>query len=182
MLNLTPYADRNLILTGYLGPKQPLIVRQIAERLSMPFVSFELRLEQRADMPIEDVRALYGEARLKTLETEVMDELALYRGAVLSVPGDAPRHAHHFARLAETGRIICLVATLDAVLQRLHLALGARYHTPAERAMALGRLKRAWAIRQIEGVQEFDTTRMSEREIVESVAALWRAEALLVRG
>jgi shikimate kinase len=180
MLNLTPYADRNLILTGYLGPKQPLIVRQIAERLNMPFVSFELRLEQRADRSLDEVRALFGEARLKTMEAEVIDEMVLHRGAVIAISGETLLRGDYLARLSETGKIICLTAALDAVLQRLHLALGARYHTPAERAIALGKLKRERSVQTRETIHLFDTTGMSDDEIIEAVAALWRQEALLL--
>jgi shikimate kinase len=182
MLGLTPHSDRNLILTGYIGPNQLLIVRQIAKRLNLPFVNFELRLEERADMPMTELRELFGEARLKTLEADVIDEMVLYRGALLFIGGQTLMRNDYLARLRGQGTVLCLVASLDAVLQRLHLAMGARYHTPAERAIALGHLKREWSVRRADGVREFDTTGMTDNEIVESVAMLWREEALLTRG
>jgi hypothetical protein len=77
-------------------------------------------------------------------------------------------------RIQQTGPIICLVATLDAVLQRLHLTLGARYHNPGERALAVGQLKREWAVRKLDGIHELDTTVLSESQIIEAVIALWR--------
>ncbi len=110
--------DQNLILTGYLGPGQLIIARQVAERLRMPFVDFELVLEDRAGLSGEDLRIRFGEARLKTLESELVDEVALYRGTVIHISGKTLQQSSHYARLSETGPVICLVATLDAVLRR----------------------------------------------------------------
>lgn len=182
MIESIPPSDRNLILTGYIGPNQVVIVRRIAQTLGMPFVNFESRLEERADLPIDEIRLRFGAARVKTLEAEVIQELVLYRGAVMLISGQTLVHSDYLARLSDAGQVVCLVATLDAVLQRVHLALGARYHNPAERAIAVGNLKREWAIRNAPGVQEFDTTGMSETEIVLAIAGYWHEQALLVRG
>lgn len=182
MIESIPPADRNLILTGYLGPNQIVVVRRVAQALNMPFVNFETRLEQAADLPIDQIRIRFGEARLKTLEAEVMQELMLYRGAVMLVSGQTLMHSDYAARLSDAGQVICLVATLDAVLQRLHLALGARFHNPTERAIAVGHLKREWAIRKSPYVQEFDTTGMSENQIVDTLVEMWREQVLFIRA
>ncbi len=169
--------DQNLILTGYLGPGQLSITRQVAERLRMPYVDFELVLEDRAGLSGEDLRIRFGEARLKTLESELVDEVALYRGTVIHISGKTLQQSSHYARLSETGPVICLVATLDAVLRRLHLALGARFHDPHERDIALGTLRREWAIRQREGIVEIDTSYLTEDQTVEAITATWREQS-----
>ena len=178
MIGISPIADRNLTLTGYISPNQLALCRRIAERLGRPLVNVEQRMEARAEMSIPDIRARFGETRLKTLENEVMEETYLYRGAVINISGQTLMHGEHFRRLLETGPVICLTANLDAVLQRLHAALGARYHNPHERALALGHLKREWAVRQLEGIHKLDTTYLSEEEIIESTIALWQRAAI----
>ena len=174
-------SDSNVVLTGYVGPSQLAVARRVAEQLKRPFVNVELRLEEHAGLPMAEVRTLFGEARLKTLETEVVQEVALHRGAVIHVGGQMLLRGDHIKRLHETGPVICLVATLDAVLQRLHLALGARYHDPRERALALGHLKREWAVRHQEHICELDTTGMAEGQIVEAVITLWQDQMELRR-
>ncbi|MEO8397160.1 MAG: shikimate kinase [Chloroflexota bacterium] len=170
-----PAIDQNLILTGYLGPGQLAVARRLAERLRMPFVDFELVLEDRADFSGEELRIRFGEARLKTMESELATEVALYRATVVHISGKTL--LANYARMSETGTIICVVATLDTVLHRLHLALGARYHDPNEREIALGTLRREWAIRKQPGVTEIDTSYLSEDQMVESVAAVWREKS-----
>jgi shikimate kinase len=167
--------DQNLILTGYIGPGQLAVARQVAERLRMPFVDFELLLEDRAGLPGEELRLRFGEARLKTLESDLVTEVALYRGTVIHISGKIL--LAHYVRLSETGPLICMVARLDSVLRRLHLALGARYHDPHEREMALGTLRREWAIRAKPGVTEIDTSYLSDEQMIEAVAACWREKS-----
>ncbi len=170
----TTSSDQNLILTGYVGPGQLAIARRVGERLRMPFVDFDSVFEQRAGMPGAEMRALYGEARLKTLEVELLQEVALYRGTAIHISGQTLMHSNNLARMRETGQIICIVASLDATLQRLHLALGARFHNPRERELALGTLRREWAIRKCEGIVELDTSYMTEDQMVEAIASRWR--------
>ncbi|MEP7291039.1 MAG: shikimate kinase [Chloroflexota bacterium] len=167
--------DQNLILTGYIGPGQLVVARRTAERLRMPFVDFESILEERADLSGEEMRIRFGEARLKTLESELVSEVMLYRGTVIHISGKTL--GANFERLSGTGPIICVVATLDAVLRRLHLALGARYHNPNERELALGTLRREWAIRKQRGINEIDTSYLSEDQTVEAIAACWREKS-----
>lgn len=167
------YPDRNLILTGYTGPSQPSVGQQIADRLKMRYVNVDTLLEARGDMDVEDMRARYGETRLKMLEAEVMQDVMLYRGAVIRVSGQTLLRTETTPRLMETGVVICEVVALDVVLRRLHLSLGGRYHNPSERALAIGHLKREWAIRKVEGVHEINVTNMTEAETVSAVCAMW---------
>ncbi|MAS36945.1 MAG: hypothetical protein CL610_23275 [Anaerolineaceae bacterium] len=169
-----PVSDRNLILTGYTGPGQPAIGRRVAATLQRTFVNVDLQVEERQGMTIDDIRLRFGESRLKTLEAEVVHEALLYRSAVIRVGGQTLMRTGHYDRFVETGPVICLVASLDSVLQNLHLTLGARYHNPDERSLALGHVKREWAVRASPGIHEIDTTYMTEAEIADAVIDLWR--------
>jgi shikimate kinase len=173
-----PISDRNLILTGYSGPMQPAIGRRVAVELGMPFVNIDMQIEERNGMSIDEIRARFGETRLKTLEAEVVQEVLLRRSAVIRVSGQTLLNSGYYERFAETGPVICLVASLDSVLQKLHLMLGARYHDPKERALALGHLKREWAVRQFPGIYEIDTTDQTEAQTVEAVMMLWQQVVL----
>lgn len=175
---MLPPPDRNLILTGYIGSNVPALGQRVAERMRMPFVNIEAQIETRAGMLISDFRDRYGEARLKTLEVEVMQDAILRRSSVIYISGRTLTLGSFSRRLQQTGPIICLVATLDAVLQRLHLTLGARYHNPNERALAVGQLKREWAVRKLDGIHELDATAMSEGEIIEAIITLWQNVAI----
>lgn len=173
-----PLSERNLILTGYIEPNKPRIGRQVAERLSMPFVDVEAQIAERLGDDLQVIRRSYGERRLKAGESEVMDEVLLRRRTVIRVLGSTLLHSEHLERMQENGIVICLVARLDAILQRLHLTLGARYHDPAERAVALGDLKREWAVRGRPGIYELDVTDLDELATVQAISDLWQNLAI----
>ncbi|MBC8098785.1 MAG: hypothetical protein H7Y11_05040, partial [Armatimonadetes bacterium] len=139
MLLPLPLSDRNLILTGYTGPNQPRIGQQIATSLKMPYIDFELQIAERASMSVEEIRNVYGEARLKNIETDLIEEACLRRHTVLRISARTLLNADTLTRISDTGPVICLVTTLDAMLQRLHMAMGARYYNPEERAFELGK-------------------------------------------
>lgn len=172
--------DQNLILTGYIGPGQLAIARKSAEVLRLPFVDYETRLEEAAGMPGEDVRALFGEKRLEYLEKTLVDEISLYRGTLIHISGQTLHDADHYERLAAKGTIVCLVASVDAVLQRLHLSMGARFHNPAERDVAIGILRREWRVRKLPGIYEIDTSTLDEAQTVAAIAQTWRERAAVI--
>jgi len=180
-INLLTNADSNLILTGYTGPNQPAIGRALAARLGRKLVSFDTRLEEHTGMTLEEIREIYGRARLKDLESEVLGEIVLVRGAVVRISSETLVHSDNLAQMAATGPVMCLVADLDAVLRRLHLTMGMRYHNPRERDVVLGELRRAWGVRGKPGIYEVDATRLNEAETVEAVLEVWQ-EVALQRG
>ena len=172
------FTERNLILTGYIGPEQMALGRRIARQLNMPYANVEMTIADRLDLPVDDIRTYFGETRLKSIEAEIVQEMALRRQAVIGVSGRSLLHGDNLARLASTGPVICLTISLNAMLHRMHVNMGARYHDPAERALELGEIKREWAVRHMPGIHEIDVTRMDALQIVDAVIALWREQAI----
>lgn len=171
-------SDQNLIITGYIEPNRPRLSRQVAERLGLRLVDVERQIEDRFGDSLDNIRATYGDRRLKTVEAEIMDEVALYRNTVIRVNGSTLWNSGHLEELDRTGPIFCLVASLDSILTRIHLTLGARYHNPSERSAAIGELRREWEIRKHPGIHEIDATYKSEPEQVDAIVMLWQQLAL----
>ncbi|QPC83585.1 hypothetical protein G4Y79_04165 [Phototrophicus methaneseepsis] len=173
-----PLTERNLILTGYIEPNKPRVGRQVAERLKMRFIDVEAEIEQRIGDELETIRNSFGERRVKAVEDEIMQQVILYRQAVIRVNGSTLMHSEHLEKMLPNSIVICPVARLDAILQGLHLTFGARYHDPAERAAALGELKREWAVRGQPGVHELDATDLDEPALIHEIIAMWQDLAI----
>lgn len=173
-----PFTEQNLILTGYVGPDQPHLGRKIAERLRMPVVNVELEIANRVGLPVEEILSYYGETHLKTVEADIVREVALRRSTVIDISGRVLLNSDHFTRFQSTGRIICLVIELGAMLRRLHMTMGARYHDPQERAVALAELKREWAVRRLDGIHKIDTTYQTQEETIAEIVELWQKLAV----
>lgn len=172
------HGDLNLIVTGYLEPNRPRLSQQLALRLGLKLIDVERAIEERLGATVDQMRQLYGERRLKAIETQIMDEIVLHRRALIRVSGNTLLNSGHLAELQRNGVIVCLVASLDSILRRIHLTLGARYHDPVERSRAIGELQREWRIREVENIVEFDATTISEAILVERIVDFWRDLAL----
>lgn len=177
---LIPESDLNLIVTGYTGPNQPAIARRVAAELGRAshYLDVDMAVEERAGMSRAELQTRFGGSRVKTIENEIVQEALLYRSAVIRVSGQTLMHSSNYDRFHATGPVVCLVTTLDSVLQRLHLALGARYHDPNERDLAVGHLRLEWAVRTKPGLHEIDTTNRTEEEIIAAVLDLWQQSVL----
>lgn len=178
MIPLTLQPDHNLILTGYIEPNQPRIGRRVAERLGRRFVDVEEMMEERMGDRPDNLRLQYGERRLKAMEEEVLDNVVLMRSAVIRMNGSTLASSERREVLMANAGVLCLVARLDAVLQRMHLSLGARYHISAERGAQMGHLRREWAVRKITGITELDVTDLNEATIVEEIVQWWQTVAI----
>lgn len=178
MFNTLPLTDRNLVLTGYTGPNPPRIGQMIAERLHLPFVNIDVLITERTGLPQDEVRQFYGETRLKAVESDLIEEASLRRQTVIRVGARTLLRGDHLTRLGATGPIICLVTTLDAVLRRMHIAMGGRYADPNERAREIGELRREWAVRGLPGVVELDTTTLDTEQTIAAAIELWRERAI----
>ncbi|MCY3779024.1 MAG: hypothetical protein OXG78_01830 [Chloroflexi bacterium] len=172
------HGDLNLVVTGYVEPNRPRLSRQLAQRLGLELIDVERELEERLGDNIENIRATYGDRHLRTIEAEIMDEVVLHRRGLIRVSGHTLLTSGRLAELQRNGVIICLVASLDSILRRIHLMLGARYHDPGERARAIGELQREWKIREVPDLVEFDATYVSEAILIERIVAFWQDLAL----
>lgn len=178
MLNTIALTDRNLILTGYSGANLPRTGQLIAERLGMPFLNLDVLIGERIGLSGIDVREAFGERRLKTLEADIVEEARLRRQTVIRVNARTLLHSENLARLAQTGPVVSLMTSLDAILRRLHISMGGRYADPDERARELGELRQEWGIRNLTGMVQLDTTAMTSDQILQTVVALYRERAI----
>lgn len=109
----------NLVLTGFMGTGKTAVGRAVAARLGRPFVDMDEQIVQRAGMSIPEIFARQGERAFRALEAELVRELAGRRGLVIATGGGAlvdPTNRETFCR---TGLVICLTASVEAILARV---------------------------------------------------------------
>jgi shikimate kinase len=168
----TPY--RNLILTGHIGVGRVTLGRLIARMTNVPFVDLNTELQLREGRPAEELRALYGETRLKRLEEELCREFGLRRGSVLSIDGPTLLDENNRGRLLDSGPVLILTCGLNEILRRLHVSQGAHFHDPKARSAALHLIRRERQIEQITGIPTLDTTTLSLEQVAEHAIRFWR--------
>lgn len=176
-LPTTPY--HNLILTGHIGVGRITVGRAIAKQLNVPFIDLDTELQLREGMGLEEIRAYFGEARVRTLEDQLCGELSLRRGSVLSISGPTLLDENNRRRLLNSGPLLILTCALNEILKRLHTAQGARFHDPKVRAAALYQIRRERQIEQMTAIPTLDTTTLTVDQVAEHAIKFWRENDVL---
>ncbi len=119
-LPLRSYRGERIALVGLRGAGKSTVGRLLADRLEVPFVELDQRVEEVAGMSLAEVFELHGAEHFHRLEAETLEEvLAEGDRVVLAVGGsivDAPRT---FDRLRRTCRTVWLRATPEEHFQRV---------------------------------------------------------------
>jgi len=109
----------NIILTGFMGTGKTAVGQAVAERLGRWFVDMDAIIEQRAGRPISAIFAQEGEPFFRQMEEELCRELAQEQNLVIATGGGALLPAANRQALGASGVLICLNASVDAILARL---------------------------------------------------------------
>ena len=111
-------ADRNVVLTGFMGTGKTTVGRVLAARLGYEFVDTDDVIESRHG-PIPTIFAERGEDAFRRYEREVAGELAARWGLVIATGGRMMIDAVNAECLGATGDVFCLVASIDTILERV---------------------------------------------------------------
>ena len=164
----------NLILVGTTGGRLTQTGKRIAERQDVRFISLETEVRTREGYSVEDIRGLFGIARLRRVESDLCRELALQRGAVIGVPCNTLLDEDNRTRLAESGAILALTCSLNETLRRLYIAQGAYFHDPAVRDLALDSIRRDLQALKLTASPFLDTTHLTVDLAADYALVFWR--------
>ena len=106
-------------LIGLPGSGKSTIGRQLARRLSLPFIDSDHVIEQRLGCSIREYFEREGEARFRDLEQQLIDELSQSPPAVLSTGGGVVLREVNRQVLRSRTCVVYLNSTPDELFRRL---------------------------------------------------------------
>lgn len=109
---------KNVVLIGFMGTGKTSTGRTLAQRLGRSFVDLDRMIEEDAGRSIPEIFASEGEAAFRALEKEAVKRVAARRALVISTGGGTVKDAANVTELKKNGTIVCLTASVDAVLAR----------------------------------------------------------------
>ena len=110
---------KHIILVGFMGCGKTHAGRMLAKELKLPFIDMDEQIVTRAQQPITEIFAEYGEAHFRAIETEVLkDLLAGHEQTVISSGGGVPMQEANLP-LLKKGIVVYLKASVDVLLSRL---------------------------------------------------------------
>jgi 3-dehydroquinate synthase len=134
-------SERNIVISGFMGTGKTTVGRILAQRLNRPFVDLDEQIEAHFGKSIPEVFAQEGEVRFRAVESDLCRHYSCQPGIVLSTGGGALVNPVNRNVLAENGVLICLSASVDAILERVELAEN-RPLLPGDRPERRSRIRR----------------------------------------
>jgi shikimate kinase len=113
------FPDANLILMGFMGTGKSEVGRRAAMALGREFVDMDSVIEEREGRSIPEIFRDSGEPYFRALERALVGELAAQRNLVIACGGGVVLDPSNVQRFEETGVVVCLTATPEAILQRV---------------------------------------------------------------
>ncbi len=111
--------SENVVLTGFMGTGKSSVGRILARRLGLEFIDTDELIEKKAGISIKEIFETKGEPAFRRLEKDVIKEITSTRkGVVLATGGGAVVDEENRERLKSWGTLVCLVATVDAIVER----------------------------------------------------------------
>ncbi len=175
----------NLYLTGFLAAGKSTVGSELARRLGWRFYDLDALVEARLGKRVERILAEEGEAFYRTLEHEILRELALLHFSVVALGAGTLGHEPNLRLVKESGLLVWLRAAPETLWQRAEHE--DRLHRLQNPALEPGPPPdEAW-LRQrldtlLEGREPFysqaeivvDTTRLSVEDVVEAILQEFR--------
>jgi shikimate kinase / 3-dehydroquinate synthase len=114
----SPRDRHNVVLTGFMGTGKTTVGRLLADDLGYEFVDTDDLIEQRHGS-IADIFAARGEDAFRELEHASAPPPPRRSGLVISTGGRMMLDPANVRALSASGRVFCLVATPEEVLERV---------------------------------------------------------------
>lgn len=115
---MVDFADRNIVLTGFMGTGKSTVGRRLATRLGFAWIDTDRLIEERHG-PIPEIFARAGETVFRGIERNIAAELAPLTRQVISTGGRMLLDADNIRAFSRHGRIFCLFAEADVLVARL---------------------------------------------------------------
>ncbi|MBW2483039.1 MAG: shikimate kinase [Deltaproteobacteria bacterium] len=109
----------NIILTGFMATGKTTVGKRLAAQLGYAFVDTDELIAERSGQPIAEIFREKGEAAFRRMESEIAQELGEKEGLVVSTGGGLMLNPVNAAALGRRGRVFCLVATPEEILDRI---------------------------------------------------------------
>ena len=107
---------RSLVLCGMPGSGKSTLGRLLSERLGRELTDTDEEIVKRAGMSIPEIFRRWGEARFRDLETEVIREVSMTGGRIISTGGGAVLRQENTDALKMNGTLVFLDRPLETLL------------------------------------------------------------------
>jgi 3-dehydroquinate synthase len=129
-----------IFLYGPPGSGKTSLGEILAEHLNLPFVDLDWEIVDRSGATIPEIFAQQGETGFRQIEKAVLNQILRGERKVIALGGGSLLDPENRRLVEEQGRVVCLRASPDQILQRLEAEPGPRPLLAGDAHLRLQRL------------------------------------------
>ena len=115
------YEMRPIFLIGYMGSGKTTLGRALGRRLGLQFIDLDLYIESRYMRKISQLFAERGEDKFRSIEREMLHEVAEMEDVVVACGGGTPCYYDNIDYMNRCGTTVFLSASEDRLFARLSI-------------------------------------------------------------
>ena len=108
----------NIYLVGFMGTGKTAVGRELAKKMKRQFVDLDDLVELREKQTVPEIFAKQGEPYFRQVEKIILKEVSQEKNFVVACGGGVVLDRDNINNMKQTGRIICLSASPEMILQR----------------------------------------------------------------
>ena len=112
--------ESNVVITGFMATGKSTVGRLVAQRLGMEFIDTDDLIEKRWGKCIADIFSEEGEQSFRKKEARIAAALGARCGLVIATGGGMMLNPANIDAFNRQGRIYCLSASGDQILERIN--------------------------------------------------------------
>ncbi len=117
---------QRIFLIGYMGAGKTTLGRLLAQKMNLDFIDLDHFIEARYRKKISDLFAEKGEEEFRRLEQLVLAEVSCFENVIISTGGGTPCYADNMQVMLQSGVVVYLEASTEALLSRLVISKSQR--------------------------------------------------------
>jgi shikimate kinase len=108
-----------IFMIGFMGTGKSTVGLLLAAKLERRFVDLDAVIEEEAHMTVAEIFFNEREGGFRAREAAALRRVATQGPQVIAVGGGAPAHGDNMDFMLHAGRVVCLTASVDELVQRI---------------------------------------------------------------
>lgn len=109
----------NIVLIGFMGSGKSTIGKALARRLNFSFIDSDELIENKIKMSISDYFKRYGEDKFRSLEEEIISQIALTSETVIATGGGVVKNPNNISNLKNNGTLFYLKGSPEHIFEHV---------------------------------------------------------------
>lgn len=109
---------KNIYLVGFMGTGKTSVAKELAKKKKWRFADLDELIELKEKRSIADIFAKDGEPCFRRIEKKVLREVSIEKKFIIACGGGIVLDKENMKIMKETGVVICLTASAEAIINR----------------------------------------------------------------